>query len=66
MLRKVVEWTISESCPALGTYFHKLTKFILINTITMTVLVEGLVKKYRGRGGGGEGGGGPEQRGGGS
>ena len=67
MLRKVVEGRFQNLVLHFVHISTRLTKFILINTITMSVLVKGPVKKYRGRGGGGGGGGGgPEQRGGGS
>ena len=65
MLRKVVEGRFQNLVLHFVHISTSLIKFILINTITMSVLVKGSVKKCRGGGGGGEGGG-PEQRGGGS
>ena len=52
MLRKVVEGRFQNLVLHFDHISTSLTKFILINTITMSVLVKGPVKKYRGRGGG--------------
>ena len=52
VLRKVVEGRFQNLVLHFVHISTSLTKFILINTITMSVLVKGPVKKYRGRGGG--------------